>query len=75
VATCTIRKILIDQLAGIPEDRIEDTVLKRIEKIVTQAVAKVCKISVKIVSIAWDVRGAYVSYQECKKCQGDCPNE
>ena len=73
VAACTVRKIVLDQLAGIPADQLEDTVVKRIEKVATHAVATLCKTSVKIISIAWDVGGAIVSYQECKKCQGECP--
>jgi len=74
VAACTIRKILIDQLGGIPADKIKDTIVDKITKRMGQTLKATCKLSVKILSIAWDVRGAYVSYLECKKCPDEsCP--
>ena len=65
VAACVVRKVLVEELVGIPMDKAIDIT---IDKVLKGAAKQVCKRTVTILGVIQDAYGVYVSYKECSEC-------
>ncbi|HTD13282.1 MAG TPA: RHS repeat-associated core domain-containing protein [Steroidobacteraceae bacterium] len=71
VAACVIRKVVVEQLVGIPMDKAIDIT---IDKVLKGAAKQICKRTVTILGLIEDAYGVYVSYKECSEC-ANCPTK